>query len=63
MSKSFDEIFQEAIKLRQEVRAKVKDTITAEEMDAIQRRQHFEAQFLVNMKFGQFGSSNNALAR
>lgn len=62
MSKSFDEILQESIKLRRETKAHIKDTINIEELDAIQRRAQFEATFLVNMRFGRFGSKDSELA-
>lgn len=63
MSKTFDEIFQDCIKLRRETKAVIKDTISQEELEAIQRRQHLEQTFMFNAIHGRFGSFNNVLAR
>lgn len=63
MSKSFDEILQESFKLRRETKAHIKDTISLEELEAIRRRAHFENTYLINMRFGRFGSKDNVLAR
>lgn len=63
MTQTFDEILQDCIKLRREKKAEIKSTITKEELDAIQRRQHFEQTFMFNAIHGRMGSKDNVLAR
>lgn len=63
MSQSFDEIFQNAVKLRREHKKVIKDTITPEELAAIKHQQYIESTFLVNVIHGVFGSKDNAVAR
>lgn len=63
MSQTFDVIFQSLISLRRAQKVVIKDTLTEEEIDAIQRRQHFEQTFMFNSIHGRFGSKDNALTR
>ncbi|ABY62924.1 hypothetical protein ST201phi2-1p091 [Pseudomonas phage 201phi2-1] len=63
MTKPFCEFLQEATNQRKTAKAIIKDTITPEELDAIQRRANFEQTYMVNINYGRMGSKDNAPAR
>lgn len=61
--KSFEEFLQEAIKFRREAKVRIKDTITQEEIEQIQRNHHIKNTTLFNTTHGKLGSKDNELVR
>lgn len=60
-SKSFDEIFQETIKLRKKVKPTVVGSITPGQIDAAHHATNAPGH--INKTFGRMGSKDNELAR